>query len=514
MTEAIFWGAVLRVAQAAIMAAPTILVGLVVAAVFHRLLGQQNTRRLFGCGTWRELPQAWLVGMLLPVCSLGVIPVARQMRRAGVSAGAIVAFSMTAPLFNPLSLLYGLTLSEPRVILAFAFCSMMVVTLVGAILNRLFPETAHQEPAPPPVAYGVKRMAALGASAAREITGPSVAYIFVGLLGVALLSAFLPPGSLQMTMEHKNPYAPLAMTGVAIPAYAAPMVAMSQLGSMFQHANSVGAAFVLLTLGAGINLGFIAWMLRNYGVGRAFVWLALLVVSILGFAYAVENPLYPSEITPPGHTHAFDMYCNPFHPHDSALPQTVAAKLREGLEPFERVALIVLASSAAAGLFLRTYGRRLRVEEWIERPDEPTERPRGWADIRVPAPVLGVIALLGLVAMSVVACFAYYPDRKEVFEEMTILKGEVLTAASSGDRKHVEHFIPVWDDWTRRLQVGVFLREWGLDPYRRIKAKIFRDRLEVLKHAVQEDDREEVRELIGQVTVAYGRMRRAYLNSR
>ncbi len=94
---------------------------------------------------------------------------------------------------------------------------------------------------------------------------------------------------------------------------------------------------------------------------------------------------------------------------------------------------------------------------------------------------------------------------------MTILKGVVLTAASSGDRKHAEHFIPVWDDWTRRLQVGVFLREWGLDPYRRMKAKIFRDRLEVLKHAIQENDREEVHELIGQDTMAYTRMRRAYL---
>ena len=68
-------------------------------------------------------------------------------------------------------------------------------------------------------------------------------------------------------MEHKNPYAPLAMAGVAIPAYATPLVAMSQLGSMFQHANSVGAAFVLLTLGAGINLGLIAWVFRNYGFG-------------------------------------------------------------------------------------------------------------------------------------------------------------------------------------------------------------------------------------------------------
>ncbi len=94
-------------------------------------------------------------------------------------------------------------------------------------------------------------------------------------------------------MEHKNPYAPLAMAGVAIPAYATPLVAMSQLGSMFQHANSVGAAFVLLTLGAGVNLGLIAWVFRNYGLSRGLGWIAILLALVIPIAYAIENPLYP-----------------------------------------------------------------------------------------------------------------------------------------------------------------------------------------------------------------------------
>ncbi len=139
MSEAIFWSAVLRVTQAFVQGAPTILVGLFVAGIFRRLLGHEGTRRLFGSGTWRELPQAWLIGMLLPVCSLGVIPIAREMRRARISGGTILAFAMTAPLFNPLSMLYGLTLSAPFVIFSFAFCTMVVVTAVGAALESNLP---------------------------------------------------------------------------------------------------------------------------------------------------------------------------------------------------------------------------------------------------------------------------------------------------------------------------------------------------------------------------------------
>ncbi|MGZ3433635.1 MAG: hypothetical protein ACXVA7_17815 [Isosphaeraceae bacterium] len=44
-----------------------------------------------------------------------------------------------------------------------------------------------------------------------------------------------------------------------------------------------------------------------------------------------------------------------------------------------------------------------------------------------------------------------------------------------------------------------------------MKARVFRDRLEFLKHAVEEGDRDGTREYIGLVNRAYGRMRLAYL---
>ena len=136
MIEVLVWGAVLRFCQALLQASPTILVGLLVAGVLRRLLGYQGTRRLFGQGSNWALLLAWLIGMLLPVCSLGVIPILYQMRRAGVSGGTILAFALTAPLFNPISVLYGLTLSNPLVIITFCFCCLVIVTTIGLAWDR------------------------------------------------------------------------------------------------------------------------------------------------------------------------------------------------------------------------------------------------------------------------------------------------------------------------------------------------------------------------------------------
>ncbi|MEZ6048917.1 MAG: permease [Planctomycetaceae bacterium] len=101
MFQLIISGFLVRFVQCLAQAAPFILTGIFVAAILNRMLGAEHTNRLFGGNSRRSLIQAWAIGMLLPVCSLGVIPVANEMRRSKLSGGTILAFAMAAPLFNP-----------------------------------------------------------------------------------------------------------------------------------------------------------------------------------------------------------------------------------------------------------------------------------------------------------------------------------------------------------------------------------------------------------------------------
>lgn len=508
MIETVLLGALLRLLQALLQATPTILVGVVVAAVFQRLLGHNNTRKLFGDNSWRSLPQAWLVGMLLPVCSLGVIPVVRELRKAGVPGGAILAFGLTAPLFNPISVLYGLTLANSVVILTFCLCSLVIVTVVGLSWDRLFPGTTVQEEAPRRVAHGWKRILAIAVASARELTSPTMIYIGIGLLGVATLSMILPAGRLQTAAEHTDPWAPLFMAGVAIPAYASPMTAMVQLASMFQHGNSIGAAFALLALGAGANIGLVVWTMRTYSLVRGATWFAILVAVVVLLSYGVDRPLYPQGVEPAGHTHAFDIYCSPFSDGAQATLGTVTGTLTEKIAPHEIVSLALAGCLVLAGVVIQVVDpRREKIEPWLER--EPDVRQQ--YDIILPGPVLGGIALLGLVAMSVFGCYLYYPPPSEIFEEMRIINTEVASAASSQDWDTALYWIPVYDDWTRKLQVSMFLRGEELTPYRRAKSNILRDKLELLEHEVEDQEVEESREIGMAVARAFGRMRTAYL---
>jgi uncharacterized membrane protein YraQ (UPF0718 family) len=490
MTE-LFFGAILRMTQAFVQGAPFIFTGLCITGMLSRLMGHADTKRLFGSNSISSLAQSWLIGMLLPGCSLGVIPICRQLRASGIAIGTIFAFALSSPLFDPLSLLYGLTLSKPFTILAFACCSFIVVTISGAIFDWLYPDTEVNLPEPPSPPHGIKRIIAIVVEMARETVGATAGLIGIGIVGVGLLAVILPAGSLQQSMAHDNPWSPLLMTGIAIPAYATPMTAMGQLGSMFQHGNSIGAAFILLTFGAGMNLGLMAWMWLNYGFRRLAVWFGLMLLVVVGLSYGIERPLYPRDVEPAGHTHAFDRYCAPFvegvAPSEGYLAEIVR-KVRLETQPHEWFGVCALAGLAAIGVVLRLFDPARRIDAWLIRQPAAGRTVSSKYDVEVPGPVLALVGLAGIVAMSIVGCYAYYPEPAEVLEELSIANTEAASAAISGNREHALHWIPVCESWNRRLVVGTYLRRWRVSDYHRMKSRLFEDRLEELEHAVEDGD--------------------------
>ncbi len=531
-----FFGGLIRVVQGFAAAAPTLLVGLLVASIFRYYLGSAGTRRLFGGDTLRSLPQSWLVGMLLPVCSIGVLPILFEMRRAKVKPGAMSAFALSAPLFNPLSLLYGLTLSRPLVIILFALGSLVVVTTLGLFWDAIAKwskrrgsdadvdgvdddgDTLETDRAADHL-IGLRRIFATIVHFAREATGSTLLIVLVALSGLALLAAVLPYGAMQHEVERDDLWAPLKMMLVAVPVYATPMLAMSQMGMMFQHANSPGASFTLLILGAGMNLATPLWFGRHYGCKAASLWLASLLAIVLCLSYAVNKPLVPPGVEPAGHTHAFDIYANPLSAYHNLSGSAIMEMVTKEMGISEIASLIALGIVAMFGLVFRllkineaslvagakagSFASSLRTED---------AKPRRGLDIVVPPRVLGVTMLIGVVAMSVVACYAYYPSPQECLEEIRVARTECLSAANSGQVDHALFWLPVWEDWSRRLEVGTFIRSGQVRPYQRMQGYLIRKKLENLEHELEHDpfEPEETRQVVRDILSTNSRWLHAF----
>lgn len=527
-------GGLIRVLQGFAAAAPTLLVGLLIASILRYYLGAVGTRRLFGGESLRSLPQSWLVGMLLPVCSIGVLPILFEMRRAKVKPGAMSAFALSAPLFNPLSLLYGLTLSRPLVIILFALGSLVVVTALGlfwdALANLASVEGNAKDPAgsspssdstqrPTDHLIGLRRISATIVHFARETTGTTMVVSLVALSGLALLAAVLPYGAMQHEVERDDWWAPLKMLLVAVPVYATPMLAMSQMGMMFQHANSPGASFTLLILGAGMNFATPIWFGRHYGWKAATLWFASLLVIVLALSYAINKPLVPVGVEPAGHTHAFDIYANPLSNYHSLSLSTVWDTVAKETDMSMVASLIVLAIVGAFGLLFRvlkidegSLTRNAKAGSFVSSLQTEDAQPRRGLDVVVPPGVIGATMLAGLIALSVVACYAYYPSPDECLEEISMARAECLSAANSKQAEHALFWLPVWEDWSRRLEVGTFIRTGEVRPYQRMQGYLIRKKLENLEHELEHDpfEPEETERVVRDILSTNSRWVRAF----
>ena len=512
MLTTVFWSIVLRTGQFAIESSPTVLCGLLVAGVMRRMLGAEGTRRLFGGSGLKGLLRAWGIGTVLPVCSLGVIPIAREMRRAGVPSGTILAFILAAPHINPLSLLYGLTISEPLVIICFAIGSLVVALAGGAVWERLLASQRDaaapgDEPTPAP---GFKRIASVVVAAAREAVSPTMAFVLIGLVFTGVLAGVIPHGYFGRTMRHDDWTAPLLMTSFALPACSAPLEGMMRVGLMFEHGNSVGAAFSLFELGIGLNVGMIVWLAILFGWGRIAAWLGIVTAVTLALAYAIEQPLYFAH-EEASHTHAFDEWTSPF-PSGSAFGnwQTVREKLADKIGVLEAPSLSALAFLVLSGLALGKFDPRRRTEAFLMQQPPPSKKPVSVWEKPVPGPVLGITALGGLVVFSVVALYIYYPAPKEAFDLIVRVRAEAVAAVISGHKEEAIREIQQWDLLTRKLQVGVFIRTGRIDPEVTQVTEDLRERLEDLRDALLANDLRLARETVPKVEEAYRKCRATY----
>ena len=502
-------GGGLRLFQTVVYASMWIVIGCFVAAMFRRMLGPEKVKQIFANDTRFGLVAGWLIGMLLPVCSLGVIPIVRELHRCGINRGTIVAFGLTAPLFNPMSVLYGLTLSDPIAILSFSLCALVIVTLLGFVWNRMTAEVPNKPEKSSMPSAGLRRSLAVFYSAGRELVGPSMGFILLGIAGSVALATLLPHGFLQNQVERDNILAPITVAIVATPVHSTPLLAMSQIGGMFQHGNSIGAAFSMLILGAGANIGLLAWFGTTYGFKRLLVFYLLLAVTTIALAYAIDKPLIPKGVDPAGHTHAFDVYTNPFSSTSADLYDIAEQRGKDFWKKNEFGGTYLLLAMIVVGAFSFLASRIFDVEAWLLKEAKSNSS----LEIVIPGWILGVVSVCGLVITSVVGCYLYYPTPEDLLNnQLSVINTDAVISAKTKQWEAAEKWIPYADDLSRRLEVGVFLRKGSVDEFQSANAKLYREKLDELKAMVDSRNETHINEKAMEVSTAYQKLREAFLD--
>lgn len=296
---AAFWNATAEMA-------PYLLLGFGVAGLLSVFVSPALVERhLSGAGIW-PVTKATLVGIPLPLCSCGVIPVAASLRAHGASRGATTSFLLSTPQTGVDSILVTYSLLGPVYAIFRPLAALATGIAGGLVVSRV----AHDE-SPSAASAACDDGCAPGTSQARSLRG-ALHYGFValprdigrslvlGLVIAAGIGVFVPDdfaGSFGVGLPGM-----LAMLLVGVPVYVCATGSVPIAAALIAKGVSPGAALVFLMTGPATNAAAIATVWKVLGRKTAITYLAVVIVGALAFGFVLDA-IFAGTAPDVGHVH-------------------------------------------------------------------------------------------------------------------------------------------------------------------------------------------------------------------
>ncbi|HEY2585758.1 MAG TPA: aldo/keto reductase [Tepidisphaeraceae bacterium] len=112
-------------------------------------------------------------------------------------------------------------------------------------------------------------------------------------------------------------------------------------------------------------------------------------------------------------------------------------------------------------------------------------------------------AIVGFVAFSVVGAYIYFPERSFCLERMRYLSADTRDLLLHGQAEPAIRYLEEWDLVARQLQVGVYIRDFGVTPEQAKTVDDLREAIEAVRDDVRANKLVEAKRKLDQV-VFYG----------
>lgn len=278
--------------------APYLLFGFLVAGILSAFLSPELVERhLGGRGLWASIKAA-AIGVPLPLCSCGVIPVAASLRRHGAGKGAVTSFLISTPETGVDSILVTWSLLGPVLAVLRPVAAFLSGVLGGWVVDRLdgdAPTAGDRDPATPSCTDECcqpagKRSRWQQAFRHGFVTLPAdlARPMLLGLLAAGVISAMVPEdffaGRLGTGFTGM-----LVMMAVGIPLYVCASASVPIAASLILKGVSPGAAMVFLMTGPATNAATISVIWKMMGRRTTVIYLAVIAFASLAFGILVDT---------------------------------------------------------------------------------------------------------------------------------------------------------------------------------------------------------------------------------
>jgi len=281
--------------------APYLLLGFFVAGLLSVLVPTRFVERHLGGRGFFPPLKASLLGIPLPLCSCGVIPVTAALKRQGASRGAATSFLLSTPQTGVDSILVTYSLLGP-VFTVYRVAVAFVTGVFGGWLADLVDGKDNSRPAADleekagsetgdncGCESGIQNSGEHGVWAK---TGQALNYGFVtlprdigkallvGLLIAGVISALVPPDYFGGVLGG-GILAMVLMMAAGIPVYVCATASVPVAAALIAAGVSPGAALVFLVTGPATNAAAVTTLWRVLGALTTLIYLGTVAVGAL-----------------------------------------------------------------------------------------------------------------------------------------------------------------------------------------------------------------------------------------
>jgi uncharacterized protein len=277
----------------AVEMAPYLFLGFFVAGLLNELVPAEFIARHIGSNSPGAVLKSSIMGIPLPLCSCGVLPVATSLRKTGAGKAPTIAFLITTPVTGVDSIMatyafLGGIFTIIRVAVSF------VIGLTAGLITSLVSkgETKDNDnisqTKPKEKRSFIETVKSILVYAFWELPITISGSVLAGLAIGAIITSFLPDSFVQ-THIGTGFLGVLVAISVAIPLYVCATGSIPIAVAMIMKGFSPGAALAFLIAGPATNMVAITTVKKLLGTKIVLIYLSTIFIGSLGFGFLLDQ---------------------------------------------------------------------------------------------------------------------------------------------------------------------------------------------------------------------------------
>jgi hypothetical protein len=282
----------------ALESAPALLLAYLMAGLVHGFVAPGKLEWLNRGSRLRQSVSGMALGLPLPICSCGVVPLYESLVKRGVSTSAAVAFLIATPELGIDAVLLSVPLLGGPFTAVRVVAAAIVAIAVAMVMARLAPSRTTSRALPLAELGGVPTLRQKLQTAMRsgfaEMVDHTAPWILVGLFVAALLGPLLE-GSWMTRLPAGLDV--LLFAAIGLPLYVCASASTPLVAVLVAAGVSPGAGLALLITGPATNMATIGILSRLHGARFANSFAVVMVVAAVAVGLVV-NALLPASSMP------------------------------------------------------------------------------------------------------------------------------------------------------------------------------------------------------------------------